>query len=377
MKPFMHPNSPFTERSRYLLRNRFAIAVLWLFDLCAWPFRARGPAQVREPERILVSNWAHLGDVLLTFPAIAALKQRFPRAQVDMVAGSWSLPLLREGGLINRIHVLDHWLLDRAPRSRFNKLARYVRQFAQVSRDIRAARYDLSVDFYAYFPNTTFLMRTSGVPVRVGFNSGGGDPLLTHAVAWDHRPMHMSRTPLALLKVIDASWDAGSLEPVWPGALVPPPEGVLPLREYVLVHTGTGDLLREWPETHWQALLERLVETGSRVVLVGAGAREIARAERLARAVPDMINLCGRLSWSGLAYVVRSAKMLVCLESAPCHLASAFSTPTVCLFGSDNAPVQWGPRSEYAEIICAVDSDMNTISVDTVFNSLSMLGKIS
>jgi len=54
------------------------------------------------------------------------------------------------------------------------------------------------------------------------------------------------------------------------------------------------------------------------------------------------INLCGELSIRELAVLIEKSKLLISVDSAAVHIASALSTPLVALFGFTD-PVQWGP----------------------------------
>ena len=63
--------------------------------------------------KILVSNVAHLGDVLYSLRVVALLKEKYPSADIDFLCGSWSLPLVKSCSDINNVYVVDHWKLNR------------------------------------------------------------------------------------------------------------------------------------------------------------------------------------------------------------------------------------------------------------------------
>ena len=63
-----------------------------------------------------------------------------------------------------------------------------------------------------------------------------------------------------------------------------------------------------------------------------------------------MIDLSGKTDLLTLAAVVRKARLLVTVDSAPMHFAAAWGTPQVVLFGPTN-PFHWHPRSESAVVL--------------------------
>lgn len=333
---------------RYHLRDPRALAAMRAIDGMIAPLRTAVPPPVpSRPERLLVAAWAHLGDLLLAMPALAALRARWPAARIDLLTGTAAAPLARASGLVDEVLALDHWALDRSGRPLPQRVARYLREAARLRRALRDRRHALSIDLYGWFPNTAALTRAAGIPVRVGFASGGGGPLLTHPVAWPEG-LHVGEAPRALLGAIDPDHDWGPLAPLWPGPAAPrPADGP---GDYVLVHPGTGERDREWPDAHWITLLRALRDAGQAVRLTGAGARERDRCARLAATVPGVVDASGG-DWAAFAALVRDARAVVCLESLCAHVASAFQRPTVCLFGHVNDPALWGPRHPGARLV--------------------------
>ncbi len=64
----------------------------------------------------------------------------------------------------------------------------------------------------------------------------------------------------------------------------------------------------------------------------------------------DVIDLSGKTDLLSLAALVRKARLLITVDSAPMHFAAAWGTPQVVLFGPTN-PFHWHPRSESAVIL--------------------------
>jgi ADP-heptose:LPS heptosyltransferase len=350
-----YPKGRPNMRGRYLIRNPRTVAAMTLADglLDALPFQ-RGPIPA-DPRRILVCNWAHLGDVLLTLPAIGWVRRRYPNAEIGLLTGSWAAPLVDDiRDQFARVHYIDHFNLIRSG-ALGARLKRH-RQTAQAAiPEIRAAGYDLAIDFYPFFPSAAFTLWRAGIPARVGWTSGGLSAFHTHRVDRvdaDRHAIDYQRDILARLAP-DAPPAFGDLRPAYPRAT---PRGPLPAplddgAPYVLIHTGTGQPAREWPPERWTELARRLTEEGRRVVMIGHGAREAARNAAITAAVPGMINLTGAVDWGGLVDIVAGCDGLYGLESVASHIAAVFDKPVTVVFGGMTNPRQWGPMTAQARIV--------------------------
>lgn len=110
----------------------------------------------------------------------------------------------------------------------------------------------------------------------------------------------------------------------------------------VVMHPGAASKARRWPAERWTALAGELAATGHEVVVTGSG-DEVPLCEQIAaEAGPGVRSVAGTLDLGGLAEVVAGARLLVCGDTGVAHLATAFATPSVLLFGP-TPPAWWGP----------------------------------
>ncbi|MGK8525204.1 glycosyltransferase family 9 protein [Nocardia asteroides] len=111
----------------------------------------------------------------------------------------------------------------------------------------------------------------------------------------------------------------------------------------VVIHPGAAYGARRWPSERFARVARELDRDGHRVVITGTTA-EI----RLANAVAEQAGLppssvyAGRTSLAELAALVAAAALVVCGDTGVGHLATAFGTPSVLLFGP-TPPRRWGP----------------------------------
>jgi ADP-heptose:LPS heptosyltransferase len=122
-------------------------------------------------------------------------------------------------------------------------------------------------------------------------------------------------------------------------AVPPPPEGA----GAVLVHPGAAYPARRWPADRFAAVARAVVAAGHRVEVTGGpGEEALAQAVADAAGSPGASALGGRTSLGDLAARVAHARLVVCGDTGVAHLATAFGTPSVLLFGP-TSPARWGP----------------------------------
>lgn len=113
-----------------------------------------------------------------------------------------------------------------------------------------------------------------------------------------------------------------------------------------VVHPGAAFPARRWPPDRWAAVARHETDRGHRVLVTG-GPGEVGLGRRVARlaGLPPTAVLAGRTDVLGLAAVVAAAGRVVCGDTGVAHLATAFGTPSVVLFGPE-PPCRWGPPPE-------------------------------
>lgn len=357
--PFATPRPDM--RGRYLIRSRWKARAFAAMDAALRLVPVSRPAAPRHVDRLLVANWAHLGDVVTTLGAVRLLRERFPHARLGMLVGSWGLAAAEASGLVDTFHIVDHWSLNRSGATRRGKLARYLATRAVATREIAAAGYQVGIDFYPFFPPAHPLFRSAAIPVRVGFDSGGWGSLLTHRVRWPDRDAPIAEHYAAL---IEAAWpdrpvEPGSLRPRADRARLPPlPDGLAApggAAGYLVLHPGTGADTRDWGVQHWIDLIARLRAdpdlADRRIVVTGAGARDGALARRLEDSAQGIVNMANQVDWQGFLAILAAADLVVCPDTVTSHLAAMLDTPLVCIFTGIVKPRQWGPYSDRATLL--------------------------
>ena len=354
------PTSPAASplRGRYLVRNRLWNAWLHVNDAALRVLHApNGAHSAHEaPRRVLVAVGGHLGDAVIATAHLSQLARAFPGVEIGIVCGSWSRMVFESHPRVRWIHVLDHWKLNRdrggGGGGGGGALRRWLtarRTRARALAEIREVGYDAAIDLAAYFPNSARLLWKAGIPVRVGYTSGGDGPLYTHAVPWSARN-HVLDEHAALLAQLAPA--AGTDTPARYALGIVPHRAAagaaeklesagLSQRSYVVVHMGAGQTRKEWPSEKWTSVLRELGALGFRCVLTGAGAAQSELARGVAESVPGTVNFSDRLDWNEFRAVIAAARLVLSVDTVAAHLAGAAGTPCVVLMTGMDVPERW------------------------------------
>jgi ADP-heptose:LPS heptosyltransferase len=290
-----------------------------------------------------LANWAHLGDAVIATAVLPALKEAYPDAKIGFLAASWSAAVFENHPLIDHLHVVDHWKLNRSSSPLRGKQARYREMSRRAAQEMANLRYDAAVDLYPYFPNAIRLLARARIPVRVGYASGGFGPLLTHPFSWEDRGQPVAQDHFDLLSALQVP--TGDLTP----ALAPLARSVydslhakLPLRPPFLVfHPGPPSSKKAWSTHNWRLLAQRF--SHRQIFFTGHGAEEAACIDSLCAGLPHAHSACDLLSWEEWTALIAQCAQLITIDSAAAHIAAAFHTPTVVLFCGINDWRQWKP----------------------------------
>lgn len=285
-------------------------------------------------DRILLSNWASLGDLLLATSVIPAIKAQYPQAKIGFLVSKSSKIVLETCPGIDWIHEVDTWA---TLSTRWKKIKAFLvftfRHRKKIIEELKEKQYDCALELYSLFPNTIPFLWAAKIPLIVGFNSGGNSCLLDFSVDWKgdrYLPFLYSQ----LLEKIGVRQSKAAIP------IHLPPQPSLSLKKpYLLFHPCSSSPSKEFPVGLWKALYSFCVQKGIHVYFTGRGGRERERIE----AISSEGSLCDRLRWPDLAKAIRESAGIVTVDSVPAHLAWALHTPFAVLYQKQGK--MWQPES--------------------------------
>ena len=125
---------------------------------------------------------------------------------------------------------------------------------------------------------------------------------------------------------------------------------------FFAVHPGTARLEKYWAPERWAEVIE-YCKRDLKIPCVLTGGKDSFEQSQIAaiKSQSDCIDLSGKVDLLTLAAIAQRAKLFLSVDSAPMHLAAAFQTPQVALFGPTN-PFHWHPRHDRAVLVRAGQS---------------------
>ena len=323
-----------------------------------------------EP-RFLVVRLGSLGDIVHTFPAVSALRETFPSAEIVWLTHPrWKL-LVESSGLASQV-----WAAE----------TRSIPSLRKTIEALRRERWDAAIDYQGLWKSAA-LPFFGGVKRRIGFSSETirefGVPVL-----------YTERVPCSATHIADQNGElslrAGARNPVAPFTLRVPQVDDCGIRDYlqqlgldryIVLSPGGGWRSKCWPAERFGQLSQLIRDSlGLRcVVNYGPGEDDLALAVRECSGGADPVPYNGPLG--PLMALLRNAAGIVGGDTGPLHLAIALGTPAVAIFGptdpARNGPYRTGDIVLRAANVVTTHSrsdqvhpSMLQIQVDEVFDAL-------
>jgi len=306
----------------------------------------------QDARRVLIVRLDNLGDVLVTTPAIHAVRQALPEAQITLLAS----PVGAQAGRLNPD--IDDVIEYQAPwMDPWHQLPLDpAREQAMIAR-ISDGRFDGAIIFTSFRQSplpAAYLCYLANIPLRVAASLDGPGSLLTTRHKHPERMMHEVERGLDLVGAIGMGTDDHRLRLVIPNDARDEALAALAMRHVdrsrplIVVHPGCSMPARTYAWERFALVAQHLVEQDAATIILTGVEQERALTERVRQQVAGMaresvFSLAGELSFPGLCAMIETADLTITNNTGPMHVSAAAGTPVVALFALTNPPEQWGP----------------------------------
>lgn len=331
------------------------------------------------PRRLLVVQLADIGDLVLSTPALAALREAHPALHMTLLTTPHAALVVQGSGLVDDVLMITRQLFNlRRPSGQD------ARALVSLLRRLRAGQYDTILFLHHLTTRAgawklALIAGSAGSPRTVGLQNGRGfflrETLPDQGFGARHQAQYWldlagllgaDPSPRPAQVAISAADRAGASEMLGGPHPVSLSQGerevdlqaggtpnltLSPLHlgegaggeGLVVLHAGSGgySLARRWDAASFAAVADRLAsERGARIVLVGAPGDDTAAVRDAMRS--PALDLTGQTTIGQLAAVLEQADVFVGADSGVMHLAAAAGAPVVAIFGPSNH-LAWGP----------------------------------
>lgn len=306
-----------------------------------------------EIKNILIVKLDHIGDFILSLPAIKLMKEKFPDAKITLLVGTWNLPIANRLAEVDEVMSFDFFrrqseegfmpgIMERAPKFKQELLSR---------------KFDLAIDLRRHHETRGFLLM-SGAKYKVGYLTEDErinphlyhPPILPEEFTSGYVP-HISRQ---MYDLVDSINQPTLNQMTMPLLKFTPEERESAYRlikyidEELLIgiNPGVGTKIRQWPTEYFSELINLfLKDTRVRILLFGSQSEDKLSAEIL-RDVSDRLrvtNLTGRLSLSKFMLILERCHLFIGNNSGSGHIAASMGAPTLILFSGQVPYTEWHP----------------------------------
>lgn len=350
---------------------------------------------------ILLLQLKRIGDLILTTPVIAALRERFPEAVVTLIVWRDGAPLLPALAGVDRTYVIQRKLSD-------------VRIFRAVARE----KFDYCIDFtgndrsalLAFLSGAQKRIASNWTRVQSKFRAGAYSEFVPDRVS----ELHTVDFHLSLLEPLGIRDASTAINLQLPASVREKANDIRRLQKidtpFVMFHPGSARSEKFWDAQRWADVIEHArsvlklkpaLTSGSstleqkHVAEIKNGLSSVRGASQppsLSYDAPGgeaaadaLVDLSGKIDLLTLTALIEQARMIVTVDTAPMHLAAAMHTPQVVLFGPTN-PFHWRPRESSALILQGRSTSpvveftpeqprhsMNDISTEAVISAMNSL----
>ena len=299
-------------------------------------------------KNILVTRLRFMGDIILTTPLLAALKQNYPDAKISYLAETPYISLLE-----NHPHVDELLPLVRSDSA----------ETAKLYSKVLFKKYDLAIDLFGN-PRSALLTWLSSAKIRIGGDFRGRRHFYTHPIKNDGSAKSAIEFHLSYLAPLNFNFEATKptiypteSELLWVQKFLE--QNNFDLNKTIIgIHPGATWPAKKWFSERFAQTANKLVKDGNQVLFtMGPGEDKL---------LENVISQCDFrpvkpqvLSLRQLAAVLKKLSLYISNDCGPLHLAPAVGTHTVGIFGPGEPdiwfpyPAEDGHRLVFHEIDCS------------------------
>ena len=291
-----------------------------------------------QVQRVLVIKLQHLGDVLLTSPVFASLKQQHPHLEIDALVYADTACMLEGNPHISRVFCIDRAWKKKAGQKLIQELRLYRRLKQRDYQLIIGLTDRMRAAWLARLLRPRYSVAQKYPNKRGKFWRNS----FSHLYSQAQTPRHTVETHLDALRRIGLypqAQDKALRMPISPVAedkinsLLE--SETLHAGQYVVIHPASRWMFKSWNTRGFAEVLQALSSRNIQTVMVsGPDVAERNYVQTiLQHQSQNTVDLSGQLNLPELAALIAKARCFIGLDSVAMHIAAAVNTPCIALFG--------------------------------------------
>ncbi|MFH0805944.1 MAG: lipopolysaccharide heptosyltransferase II [Patescibacteria group bacterium] len=293
-------------------------------------------------KKILIVELTQIGDVIATTPVLRALKKNFKNSYISVMI----FPEMKDI-FVNNPNVDDFILYKE-------------QKFFDLVKEVKNKDFDLAVILRPGSVKISLLLYLSKIDYRIGCRRPvileGKGYFLTKKVKPSSGRKHIIDENLEVLKLINIKTDDKSLElytdkdsEKYITNLLT--KSKLNNKKIIAIHPGCNLENHRWLNQKFSVLADTLIKKYNVSIILTGSEKDKLLADDIQNNMNNgCLNLAGKTNLKQFIALIKRMDMLISVDTSAIHIASAFNTPVIALFGAGD-PKIWGPYSKKSSVI--------------------------
>ncbi len=279
----------------------------------------------------LFINFGGIGDEILFLPTLSSFKKSYPNSKITLALEPRSKCIKDLSNIIDDILTVD---IKAKGTEKYINIIKFIFE-------IRKKKFDCVISS-GKSPFIAIILFLTGIKFRIGYNSKT-DFLLTEKVKLNEnqyagKMYHDLVSPVSKVNYENPKiYTDETLEL----------NDLLKNKDYIVIHPGVSKMsiqknIFKCPNiTFWNNLIEDLLNKNKNVVLLGTKddkdlAEELLKNDKIQKH-PNFINFYNKTkNIMEMAHIMKNASAVICVDSAPLHVAVGTGAKTFAIFGPTN-----------------------------------------
>lgn len=289
--------------------------------------------KVSGVKKIAVLRSNALGDLIFIMPALTALRETYPKAEIVLLGKPWHQEFWHNRpGPIDRIIVVPVSQGVREEKDR----AENRQELEKFFEDIRREQFDIAIQLHGGGKYSNPFLLNLGAKLTVGLKTPDAKPL-NRSIPY----IYYQNEYLRYLEVIShIGATTSNIEPrinVTDQDLKEARQALGKTNKpLAILHPGASDIRRRWSPEHFAQVGDYLRNKGYRVIVTGVDDEKGVVSQVIKVMKNPGENFCNKLSINGLTGLLSLADIVISNDTGPLHLAEGLNTKTVGIFWCGN-----------------------------------------
>ena len=294
-------------------------------------------------KRIIIVRMDRIGDVVLSSPAIKAVRGAYPDSHIAVLVRPYAKEVVDGNPCIDEVITFDKSGEEKGLLGKIKFIAR-----------LRNKKFDLAIILHPK-NSSHILAYLARIPIRLGYDKKMG-VLLTKKIPHtkQYGLKHEIDYSLDLLRYIGIESSDKSLQvPVSRASeervrALFDKNGISQGEAVIVIHPAASCRSRRWALERFAKVSDVLSKKyGARIVVISGPGEDKVMGDKVAGLMKSKaLNLAGKTSVSDLASILRRSRLLISNDSGPVHISCAVGTPVISIFSRKDrgiSPERWGP----------------------------------